>query len=220
MKVFKLLNAWGLVGLTIQTAMAFADVPMVLKIPFTAHSLPGTVDVTVRKNEDPTAWGYRLIYPGEAPLDVIKGFPVCIANVQYPGQGYLAQMGWIQFLTFTIEGDEKTTVILDRPPLLNDSKSPYAYWGLTPALFDAPAMLMSERLKRPGVNWRADSFLVVSPDGVMTKTVKALASFSWGYKTGHDQSVEIAQPKATNLLEWPGFAKILRQKFPDWTFEN
>jgi hypothetical protein len=181
--------------------------------------LAGAVNISVSSNEDPASWGYDILRSNH-PIDSVKGFPVCIAKTTYEGKGYRAQMGWIQFITYKRRGDKKYTVIVDRPPQLSDSKCPYANWGSTPTLFDAPSSLLDDHSKAPDMDWRADSFLVASPDGVMTKTVVPLASFSWGYQTDSRHKVDITPPKDTKLATWPNFLKILREQFPDWSLKE
>jgi hypothetical protein len=191
-----------------------------LDIPFKLHGFCGHVAVSVLSNDKPERWGYKILQEGQKTLDPIVGFPVCTAKISYDGEGYLSEMAWIQFLTYTRSGDENPTVIVDRPPQLDDSKCPYLYWGPTPTFFDAPSMVSDNNSKPANVDWRADSFLVASPDAVMTKTMVPIISFSWGYKIDSKGKIEVSEAQPTNLKDWPRFQKILKQKFPDWNIRG
>lgn len=193
---------------------------MDLQIPYLLHSQEGKVHISIDSNNDPIRWGFDVLYSGNRPLEGIKGFPVCTAKVHYEGDGYAAVMGWIQFVTFQAEGEKDFTILLDRSPQLSESNSPYYSWGYLPTLFDAPAMLMPDHSKKPRIHWTADSFLVASPDGVLSKVVVPLASFSWGYKTLADKKVQIFGAKNTELKDWKRLSEVLRKQFPDWTFRQ
>ncbi len=77
-------------------------------------------------------------------------------------------------------------------------------------------MLLDDRSKRLNVNWTADAFLVASPDGVMTKTIVPIASFSWGYNTDKDKKVTFIGPKNTRVSDWSKFSKMLNKLYPSW----
>ena len=212
--LFAQVSCWGLaeaVGTPTATKNASID------LPFQFRSLPGKVAVSVTADRSPKEWGYDLIFHKRTPLDSVQGYPICIAKVSYAGKGYAAAMGWIQFLTFKGSEEAKFTVMLDHAPFQKDIKSPFIYWGPNPTLFDAPSWLLPDYSRRPGLNWRADSFLVASPDGVMTKSIVPIASFTWGYQTTQDGKVSVVNASATHLKDWPRFSDLLRKQFPGWT---
>jgi hypothetical protein len=197
----------------------FAHAGLTTQIHFKLHGENGEIAIMSIPNEDPLSWGFRILSEKTVPLSGVNGFPVCTAKISYEGRGYKAAMGWIQFITYSQSGEKSPIVMLDRPPQLGDSNAPYSFWGIKPVLFDAPAMLGEDHMPKPNVDWRADSFLVSSPDGVMTKTVIPIASFSWGYSISADKKITIRAPEDTHLKDWSHFRKLLSKQFPGWVFQ-
>src|ERR1700722_15204322 len=144
-----------------------------LRVPFTLRGIDGLIDVSITRNTDPDAIGYRLL--GDSlPVDFARDFPVCRATVTYPAEGYAAVFGWTQLVRST---DSATgTFEMDPIAIYNEIPTPFAWYGVKPELFDAPS-----RSDRPDVDWEARSFLCVSPDAVITRRVVAVTGFSWGF---------------------------------------
>ncbi|MGI5291758.1 hypothetical protein ACQEVF_51795 [Nonomuraea polychroma] len=71
----------------------------------------------------------------------------------------------------------------------DDLNVPYAFFGVGPTLFDAPA-----RPSREDMTWVAHSFLCFSPD-LATREVRAVTGFSWGFDIRSKQvTLRPAQP--------------------------
>lgn len=182
-------------------------------IPFRLRGLDGRVEIGYSTNDDPRRWGYPLL---ESALgfssERAEGFPVVSAQVAYPGEGYVSCMGWIQIVRWREAGNAEEQVIVDKPPQLSDESFPYCFWGLAPSFFDAPSTTARLEL------WSAHTFLVASPDAVITKEVRPVCGFSWGFSTLGPR------PEAMSLLPlgeetWSAARHILAGRYPSWCFE-
>lgn len=182
-----------------------------LRVPFTLRGIDGLISVSVTDNTDPDAIGYSLLTGGE-PTDAAKGFPVCRATVTYPGDGYAAMFGWTQLVRSTDSAPDRFE--MDPIALYQQIPTPYAWFGLRPELFDAPA-----RSSRYDMTWEAHSFLCVAPDAVISRHVQAVAGFSWGF-TITDQNITFAPPAAAGAQTWDGHLDLLRTSYRDWVFDN
>lgn len=183
--------------------------PDVLKLDFTSHDERGTVSVSYGVNDHPEGLGYAILGLPSSTA-VAQGFPVMEATVHYEGDGYYAWMGWIQVVSTRQHGDEPVAII-DGPPNMDDVAHPYCAWGVRPTLFDAPST--TDR----GVEWRAQTFLTASPDGVMTKTVLPLCGYEWGYDINEVGEVTVVPPRPLDLASsWPEACKILKRECPAW----
>jgi hypothetical protein len=175
---------------------------------FELHGRPGEVSVAYGINTDPEGWGYGVLgLPYES--HVANGFPVVEASVRYEGLGYLAFMGWIQIVRYTY-GDDPLVVIVDRPPSLLDADMPFAAAGPCPSLFDAPSTT------RTNAHWLADDFLVASPDAVMTKTLRPIYSFRWGYDSDANGTVTARPCESQPLGAWAELRPLIAERHPAW----
>ncbi|MBA3251897.1 MAG: hypothetical protein H0T66_16700 [Geodermatophilaceae bacterium] len=108
-------------------------------------------------------------------VEVSRGFPVVQAEVEHDAQGYGAVLAWIQVVhMFDLDTGESSAPV-DLAPQLAGLDLPYLSFGVRPILFDAPSTTSRN------VDWDADAFLVVTPDGLMTRRIQPLVGFSWGY---------------------------------------
>jgi hypothetical protein len=182
-----------------------------LKLPFRLRGCEGEVRVECGINVDPKRWGNTLLFEPPPPLtraDIGRGFPLCHAVVSFPGEGYTAYMGWIQVVHLS---EASNRVFVDQSPQLEGTGMPYVCWGLCPAFFDNPYTNADE------MHFRADTFLVTTPDVAMTRVVQPVRGFSLGYsKTGKEIR---AQPlKIIDDTAWQSACLILRPQYPKWEF--
>ncbi len=180
-----------------------------LRIPFRTRGHSGVVSIEYGMNEAPERWGNGLLMPSE-PGKIWRNFPICRAQVSYDGEGYLSIMGWIQVVR--VLGTE-SGVLVDQPPQLVETGMPYSYWGPSPAFFDNPYT------NRKGLHWRAEAFLVVSPDVVMTRVVQPVCGFTWGYSTQSDH-VESLPLLSVPAEAWTAVVPLLAERFPRWIFRD
>jgi hypothetical protein len=64
-------------------------------------------------------------------------WPVCRATVTYPAEGYAAMFGWTQMVCSTDSAPDRFE--MDPIALYQQIPTPYAWFGVRPELFDAPA---------------------------------------------------------------------------------
>ncbi len=183
-----------------------------LTIPFRLHGHSGLVSVRSQINKDPQRWGNTLLGEPKPPLkraNIGRGFPLCHATVSYEGEGYAACMGWIQVLRFSGTGPG---TLVDQAPQMKHSRVPFASWGPCPAFFDSP------HTDTPGIDWTAHTFLVASPDTVMTRTVQLVCGFSWGWSTSAKGPPTAKPLTRVGPRAWSAACAILRPRYPDWKF--
>ncbi len=184
----------------------------ITKIPFSLRGLSGEVTVEYGVNDDPSRWGYGKSVLGERySPEMALGFPVVQASVTYEGEGYAAVLGWIQVVRYRLHDTNEQVTVFDVAPQMTDTNVPYMSFGIRPTLFDAPGFT------RPEVTWNADSFLVHTPDGVLSRAINAICGFKWGYlKRGG--KVEPLTSMLAEESDWDRNLPDLRQRYPTWTF--
>jgi hypothetical protein len=180
-------------------------------ITFELRSRHGRVTIDYGVNEDPRRWGYDLL--GLAfDIDIARGFPVVKARVEFAAEGYAAFLGWVQVVRYWVGAQPEPTIVApDVAPQMQHAQVPYLSFGIAPMLFDAPAF--TER----DVVWRASSFLVCSPDALMTAVVEPVCGFTWGYEI-REARVEPFALAAAGRTEWMEARAELRAALPEWTF--
>ena len=67
------------------------------------------------------------------------GLPHCQATVAYPGRGYAGMLGWIQLVRSTDNASGGELFAMDPLALVGEVGHPFAFFGVAPTLFDAPA---------------------------------------------------------------------------------
>jgi hypothetical protein len=179
-----------------------------LVVPFELRGLEGRVEVMLAPSEDPRRWGWHLVGL-DIPLEHLRGFPVLQATIDYPGEGYAAVMGWVQLVRYTASDEPEPVVEVDVAPKLRDAGSPYVVFGVRPTLFDAPA------ISAPEADWHASTFLAASPDCLMTRTVRPLCGFRWGYTVGGGRP-QLGELVPATRSDWAESVPELRSRYPDW----
>jgi hypothetical protein len=182
----------------------------VLRLAFRLRGFHGSVRVLATTNDDPGRWGYHLLGIDRTIVDAAHGHPVVQATVDFPAEGYAAELAWIQLVSHSTP-TEPTQVVCDVPPQMADSGMPYMSFGTRPMFFDAPADSV------PCSQFRATAFLTYSPDVLMTKVVAPICGFHWGFDriTGESRSLPI-QPAECG--DWDSMARQLRSMYPAWEF--
>jgi hypothetical protein len=180
-----------------------------LRVPFTFRDVACEVVVAVRPNDDPSRYGCDLLDPS-LPADAAADFPVCTAEPVLPLRGYRAACGWIQVVRST---DSSGEFEMDPLALFRDVATPFAFFGIAPTLFDAPF-----RESRYDLVWKARAFLAASQDGVMSKTIRPLAAFEWGF-TVAEGAITIDDPTELSVATWNEHRQLFSTTYPGWTFE-
>jgi hypothetical protein len=192
--------------------------------PFTLRGQEGAVTVEFQRNDDPDRWGYGILdLPW--PSSLAKGLPVIHAHVSTPLEGYAAVMAWIQVVRIhvaetsasLVSGGDKAPAgdhaWVDGPPQLRGLGVPFVSFGHRPTLFDAPASTESE------IRFVADSFLTASPDALISRRSAPCFGMRWGYATRGDEPTHLIQPTTLGVSEWEEALPLLRESYPDWTFD-
>jgi hypothetical protein len=175
-----------------------------MDLPFTLHGAPGVVSATVGATTDPAALGAS---PGAA------GLVHCQATVEHPARGYAALTGWIQLVRSTDDASGGTRFAMDPLMFVGEVPHPFAFFGVMPTLFDAPA-----RRSRADLDWLAHSFLarIADIDGDV-RVVEPITGFGWGFTVaGGSATVRPAHPLAAEA--WDGQLELLHAEHPGWRF--
>ena len=103
---------------------------------------------------------------------------------------------------------------VDRFPLFADSASPYAYFGMTPTLFDAPSTA-----SRSPMQWTAHSFLAATPWYPLTRQVVPLLGFAWGFTIDEHSAIALHSLARLSASDWTSHISLLRASCPSWMFD-
>lgn len=175
-----------------------------MRLPFQHHGKAGIVEVTLAQPDDPTEHGQ----PAET-----RGFPTCTALIEYPGRGYDALFGWVQLVRAPDNSLGGSGFDMDPFILFHDAPLPYAFYGVRPILFDAPA-----REERKPMAWLAHSFLADTPLDDPERPVLPLLGFSWGFDIDATGGITLRGPQALTAADWAAHSPYLAACHPGWTF--
>lgn len=179
-------------------------------IPFSLRGVPGEIHVDYGVNEDPVRWGYDVLGPQFTP-EAARGFPVIQASVQCARQGYAAEMAWIQIVRYTIHDTGEEETVFDAAPQMGDMEMPFMAFGVRPTMFDAPMTDAKD------VTWDADTFLVHTPDAVLSRVIHATCGFKWGYRVVSHQ-ISLVPVVVADESDWDRNLASLRARYPSWSF--
>jgi hypothetical protein len=176
---------------------------MTLALSFRWAGVEGEVQVEIRENDDPTAIGCQ---------DFARGFPVCRATIAPPSTGYSDMLGWIQLVDDSWHGDG---FHLDSLEPLGAVPHPFAFYGVSPTLFDAP------HADAEDFDFLAHSFLCGLGGELLEfrHETRAVLGFSWGCKKRGLQ-IELLRPETLPPEAWDGHRGYLDSRFPEWTFPS
>ncbi len=180
---------------------------------FSLRGVDGRVLLRYEVNKDPARWGFDRLGLN-MDVGVARGFPVIEGRVEYPAEGYLGLLGWIQAVDYTVRkdsGEEVHIVAPDVAPQTRGANTPYLSFGTEPRLFDAPAFTEKD------VDWNARAFLTYTPDLLMTPVVEPLCGVFWGYEID-DGAVTPKPLRAATIDDWTRACELLRPRLPAWTF--
>jgi hypothetical protein len=180
-----------------------------------SHSRAGSVTASVRADNDPSKYGLQLIFP-DHETGTFKGFPVCEASVSAVGtKGYGSIYGWIQM----VRSGEPLKISaasweMDPIPILAGLNTPFAWFGPEPKLFDAPM-----RRGVQALDWTCHSFLTYIEDGLMSKDLKPVLGFEWGFEL-HDGQPKLKVLRELQLSAWNEHLDLLESSFTEWKFNR
>ncbi|HEY7946535.1 MAG TPA: hypothetical protein VID75_02600 [Acidimicrobiales bacterium] len=184
-----------------------------LDLPFRLRGRPGAVRVTVVPNPGTADPGCEFLLFGMPP-ETFLGYPVCTATVDYDGDGYGAVFGWTQLVRSTDNATGGHSFEIDPIAVYQKVDTPFAWFGVKPTLFDAPI-----RFEKQAMQWECDSFLCFLPDATMSRHVRAVCGFRWGFEIeGGD--VMRREPIALHAEAWNALLPVLRSAYGRWTFDE
>ena len=186
---------------------------MLASIPFELRGLSGQVAVEYLVNEDPARWGYPILGIESLNVQRVRGCPVARATVEYPAEGYAAEMAWIQIVEQRTAPATDAEIVVDVAPqmVLAQAAMPYMAFGVRPTFFDAPGT------DEPDYEFRAVAFLAASPDGLMTPVVGPLCGFRWGYRmVASEPTIDPLAPAGAD--DWAWVKAQLDKRYPRWKF--
>lgn len=175
-----------------------------LTMPFTARGGVGEVHAVIEKPDDNTTVGR---------VADAWGFPVCRANVEFSLHGYDGFLGWVQLVGTRTETSGEYSFEIDPLEVFAGIDTPFAFYGLTPVLFDAP--YRRDRSQR--LNWIAHSFLCFAPSRPMEREVQAVTGFSWGFISSADEVITVPL-EGLRPGDWSKHLRTLSGSFPSWAF--
>ncbi len=177
-----------------------------LDLPFGLRGRGGTVHVTVVPNPGTTDPGCEFLLFGMPP-EIVLGYPVCTATVDYDGEGYGAVLGWTQLVRSSDNASEGDSFEIDPIAVYQDVDTPFAWFGVKPTLFDAPM-----RFEKLDMLWECDSFLCFLADATMSRQVRALCGFRWGFEI-EGGSISRPEPVALQADAWNARLPVLRAAY-------
>jgi hypothetical protein len=178
-----------------------------MEIPFTYHGQKGRVIVTSEATLTPAAVGAH---------DGAIGLANCNATIEFSANGYLALFGWVQLVRSTdntFHGSQFEMDPFDPFKLYEHAPTPYCWYGITPALFDAPS-----RDERVDLDWIAHSFLAVSPLRGNRRIVTPLLGFSWGFHVFDENNILLKPVTPLTAADWETHLPYLRDCYKEWQF--
>lgn len=182
---------------------------MTIDIPFTLKGSPGLVCAAVEATTERAAFGAHA---------GAEGLPHCTATIEYAGMGYHRLMGWVQLVRSTDNESHGRTFEMDpfdAFDLYTAAPTPYAFFGIAPTLFDAPA-----RDERIAMDWVAQSYLAWSPFQGRPNVVTPIAGFRWGFEIDPRGNVQLTALAGVSAAGWNDRLPYLRESYPGWLFDE
>jgi hypothetical protein len=175
-----------------------------MHLPFSLRNSAGHVSITVDATRSPDDLGAA---PGAL------GLAHCHATVDYAGRGYAGLLGWIQLVRSTDNSSAGERFEMDPLMFVGEVPHPFAFFGITPTLFDAPS-----RRSRADLDWLAHSFLCHIKDfDEDVRIVQAITGFSWGFGIV-DGEATVEPARALEGADWNQHLDLLHERHPGWRF--
>ncbi|KAK0261972.1 hypothetical protein LTS00_018117, partial [Friedmanniomyces endolithicus] len=175
------------------------------------------ITITIESNTDPVKIGQHLTFPDHEATSDFLGFPTCTAKICSPNsKGYAAIYGWIQMWRFSVLPDPILAVPwdMDEVPTFTGLNTPFCWFGPEPQLFNAPSRWAQDR----EMDWSALSFLTYVEDALLSKKVRPVLAFEWGFWI--KDRVKSVKPVVLREVgeAWEEQRGLLEGKFEGWVF--
>jgi len=129
--------------------------------------------------------------------------------------GYDRILGWVQLVNS--DRHEPGFVIDPFAPISSEAPNPFAFYGWSPPLFDAPHSDFESW------DFRAHSFLCALGGELhdFRQEVRAILGFSWGFsQRGRGSEFEFFGPDVLSAADWDGHHDYLEETFDEWKFAS
>ncbi|GAA3840656.1 hypothetical protein [Streptomyces chiangmaiensis] len=123
--------------------------------------------------------------------------------------------GWVQLVQSTDNSSGGVDFDMDPFVLFEDAPSSYAFFGVSPTLFDAPS-----RAEREPMAWLAHSFLAWTPLDQAQRHVLPVVGFSWGFDIDATGHIALRLAKPLTAAESDGHLPYLSTCYPAWEFDE
>jgi hypothetical protein len=176
-----------------------------LELPFRWNGAEGVVQVEVGIDDDPDRFGIE---------EFARGFPYCRATIAPLAAGYGEILGWVQLVERS-DLDPGFNIDIFEP--LGEVPHPFAFFGFSPTLFDAPHTTLQDW------DFTAHSFLCGLGGRLFEQTeggrreVRPLLGFEWGFSK-RETRIDAFGPKPLPVDAWNGHLSYLRGRFTAWSF--
>lgn len=173
-----------------------------IKLPFRWNDAEGSVRAGIGINDNPAVLGCS---------EIARGFPYCRATVEHPGEGYADVLGWVQLMNSSLHGEGFQ---LDHFEPLGRPQHPFAFYGWSPTLFDAP------HSDEGDWEFLAQSFLCGLGGELLEyrHEVRAVLGFSWGFSI-RDGSIESFGPAPLSSQDWDLHRDYLTERYAKWSWK-
>jgi len=176
--------------------------PRALELPFRWLDTEGSARAELRDNDDPAALGCP---------EFARGYPYFCATVEPLAVGYNRILGWVQLVDSNRH--EPGFVIDPFVPINSEPPNPFAFYGWSLTLFDAPHSDFESW------DFHAHSFLCGLGGELhdLRHEVRPILGFSWGFSK-QGQEFEFFGPDPLEAADWDGHRDYLRRTYPAWKF--
>lgn len=165
-----------------------------------------TVNISVHKDDNPQAYGLDILFP-TIPSNSFSGFPVTQGTISTTKKGYASIYGWTQLWK-----ENDTDWVFDWAPVQDELNWPFVWFGPEAQLFDGPT-----RVGVLDLDWTARSFMTYIDDSLMTRSVRCVVGFEWGFWI-RNGSLAIKPLIQLQNLDWDMHLQYLSVVFPGWEF--
>lgn len=177
-----------------------------------------TVDITCQPCDDPKKYGNHIILP-HIDLSKFLDYPVTYARVHSPhSRGYASYYGWIQVYRETpkLGKADDAPWKIDVYPAHGDLNTPFLALGPEPQVFDQPSR--TDHHPPKDVDWDARTYLCYLDDGLLTKKVRPVLAFQWGFWID-DGKIKVKKVEEVDIEKaWEECKGLFEETYSGWNF--
>jgi hypothetical protein len=190
-----------------------------LEIPFQVPQRKPTIArIRTEPSSHPISMGVSLLGPtalGQFKVSDTKGFPAFSISITGDSVDWSAYYGIIQVVACAPRLPRELSQadwFHDGRPMFDHVNMPFADFAANPTFFDGPFHIKKKW------DWIARAFIVYVPDAVISRQVKPILGIEWGYWIDNSKPY-VKETKHVNVEAWNEHLQLLRNGFPNWTFD-